>query len=93
MRQFIYFEVGAVSDEGKKLTPTRIKKCDHYVAYREVTCPRSGERLMYQFNDLIVTECNGIRSFFGARLLIYERTPRLPVDETGLIIRNQNQLP
>ena len=83
--------MGAVDDRGKKLRATRIRSCNHWVAYREVTCPHSGDSVMYQFNDLIVTECNGIRSFFGARLLIYERTPMLPVDETGVIIRNQNQ--
>ena len=79
-------EVDAVEEDA-----VEVDECDHWITYRKATCPVSGEDVMYQFNDKIVTPCRNIDTFFGARLLVYERMPRLPVNEDGLIIRNQPQ--
>ena len=68
-----------------------VDACDHWITYRKAACTQSGEDVMYLFNDKIVTPCGFIETFFGARLLVYERMPRLPVNEDGLIIRNQPQ--
>ena len=66
-----------------------VDACDHWITYRKAACIQSGEDVMHIFNDKIVTPCGFIETFFGARLLVYERMPRLPVNEDGLIIRNQ----
>ena len=68
-----------------------VDACDHWITYRKAACIQSGEDVMHLFNDKIVTPCGFIETFFGARLLVYERMPRLPVNEDGLIIRNQPQ--
>jgi len=80
-----------IEEDAAEEDADEVDACDHWITYRKATCPESGEDVMYLFNDRNVTPCGFIETFFGARLLVYERMPRLPVNEDGLIIRNQPQ--